>query len=193
MPYTRENTRSSPSSPLRASESHDRFGRFAERVVRVFGMPWFVVGQTGVIVAWVAANSLAGVPHFDPYPFIFMNLVFSALAAYAAPFILLAETRQTNRDRVRARAEERHHEELEHRQQALLEQDNTQTQQISRLLEQDTAQTGHLAELLEQVRLLLERESDQTDLIVSLAAKTVEMAEANQTLMREIHAHTVTE
>jgi uncharacterized membrane protein len=137
------------------------------------------------------ANSLAGLPHFDAYPFIFLNLVFSALAAYAAPFILLAETRQADRDRARARAEERHHDELERRQQELLEQDNSQTQQIARLLEQDTAQTEHLAELLEQVRLLLERESDQTDLIVALAAKTVEMAGANQALTREIHSHTV--
>jgi hypothetical protein len=52
-------------------------------------------------------------------------------------------------------------------------------------------QTEHLGQLLEQVRLLLERESDQTDLIVSLAAQTVEMAHANQVLIRAIHAHTV--
>jgi len=175
----------------RSTYPYDRFGRFAERLVRAFGMPSFVAAQTLVIVAWVVTNSLAGLPHFDPYPFIFMNLVFSALAAYAAPFILLAETRQADRDRARARAEERHHEKLERRQQELLEQDNNQTQQIARLLEQDTAQTEHLAELLEHVTLLLEREGDQTDLIAGLAAKTVEMAEANQALTREIHAHTV--
>jgi len=184
-------TAPSTSRRPRATDSYDRFGRFAERVVRVFGMPWFLAGQTAVIVAWVVVNALRGLPHFDPYPFIFMNLVFSALAAYAAPFILLAESRQADRDRARAQAEERHHEELERRQQELLEQDNSQTRQIARLLQHDTAQTEHLAELLEQVRLLLERESDQTELIVSLAARTVEMAEANQALTSEIHAHTV--
>jgi uncharacterized membrane protein len=186
-----QNTAPSTRRRSHATGSYDRFGRFAERVVRVFGLPWFLAGQTVVIIAWLIANSLGGLPHFDPYPFIFLNLVFSALAAYAAPFILLAETRQADRDRARAQAEERHHEELERRQQELLEQDKSQTQQIARLLEQDTAQTEHLAELLEQVRLLLKRESDQTDLIASLAAKTVEMAEANQALTLEIHAHTV--
>ena len=80
---------------------------------------------------------------------------------------------------------------MERRKQELLEQDNSQTQQIARLLEQDTAQTERLPELLKQVRLLLERESDQTDLIVALAAKTVKTAEANQALTREIHSHTV--
>ncbi len=107
-------------------------------------------------------NAVGGLPHFDPYPFIFMNLVFSALAADAAPFILLAETRQADRDRTRADGEERHHEELERRQEDLLEQDAAQTEQIARLLDQDTAQTEHLAKLLERVRLFLERESDQT-------------------------------
>jgi len=176
MSPNRENVCAASSRSSHRDGSCDRFGRFAERVVRAFGMPWFLVGQTAVIVAWAVMNSLGGVPHFDPYPFIFMNLVFSALAAYAAPFILLAETRQADRDRARARAEGRHHEELEQRQQELLEQDNTQTQQIARLLEQDSAQTERLAELLEQVRLLLERESDQTDLIVSLAAQSVAAA-----------------
>jgi len=171
--------------------SDDRFGRFAERFVRVFGMPWFLAGQTVVIGAWVVINALGGLPHFDPYPFIFLNLIFSALAAYAAPFILLAESRQADRDRAQTRAEERHHDELERRQQELLEQDASQTEQIARLLEQDTAQTEHLAQLLEHVHLLLERESNQTDLIASLAARTVEMAQANQTLIREIHAHAV--
>jgi hypothetical protein len=52
-------------------------------------------------------------------------------------------------------------------------------------------QTDHLAELLEHVRELLERESNQTDRTVWLAAQTVEMAQANQALLREIHAHTV--
>jgi len=171
--------------------SDDRFGRFAERFVRVFGMPRFLAGQTVVIVAWVVINALGGLPHFDPYPFIFLNLIFSALAAYAAPFILLAESRQADRDRAQTRAEERHHDELESRQQELLEQDASQTEQIARLLEQDTAQTEHLAQLLEHVHLLLERETDHTDLIASLAAQTVEMAQANHTLMREIRAQTV--
>jgi uncharacterized membrane protein len=191
MSHTSEHIPAGIARRSRSSHSYDRFGRFAEWLVRAFGMPWFLAAQTAVIVAWVATNSLAGLPHFDPYPFVFMNLVLSALAAYAAPFILLAETRQADRDRARARAEERHHDELERRQQELLGQDNSQTQQIARLFEQDTAQTDHRGQMLAQVTVLLERESDQTDVIVALAAKTVEMAEAKQALTREIHSHTV--
>jgi len=191
MSHTSEHIPAGIARRSRSSHSYDRFARFAERLVRAFGMPWFLAAQTAVIVAWVATNSLAGLPHFDPYPFVFMNLVLSALAAYAAPFILLPETRQADRDRARARAEERHHDAWERRQQELLGQDNSQSQQIARLFEQDTAQTEHRGQLLEQVTLWLEREIDQTDVIVALAGKTVEMAEANQALTREIHSHTV--
>jgi len=180
MSHTSEHIPAGIARRSRSSHSYDRFGRFAERLVRAFGMPWFLAAQTAVMVAWVATNSLAGLPHFDPYPFVFMNLVLSALAAYAAPFILLAETRQADRDRAQARAEERYHDELERRQQELLGQDNSQTQQIARLFEQDTAQTDHRGQLLERVTLLLERESDQTDVIVALGAKTVEMAKASR-------------
>jgi uncharacterized membrane protein len=185
------------SEPARASASngdatrHDRLGRFAERFVRTLGMPWFLAGQSVVIAGWVILNALGGLPHFDPYPFIFLNLVFSALAAYAAPFILLAETRQADRDRSQSAAEERHHDWLEKRQQELLEQDTAQTEQITRLLAQDQRQTEHLAELLEHVQLLLEREHQQTDLIASLASETVETAQANHALTREIHAQMV--
>ena len=136
MSHTGEHITADTARRSRSSYSYDRFGRFAERLVRAFGMPSFLAAQTAVIAAWVVTNSLAGLPHFDTYPFIFMNLVFSALAAYPALFILLAETRQADRDRARARAEERHHDELESRQQ----------------------------ELLEEVRPSLKRESDQTDL-----------------------------
>jgi uncharacterized membrane protein len=180
-----------PSPRRPGTESSDRFGRLAEHFVRVFGMPWFLAGQTVVIAAWVVINAFGPGPRFDPYPFIFLNLVFSALAAYAAPFILLAETRQADRDRARAEADERHREEMAEREQELLAQDTAQTAQIARLVEENRRQTDHIAELLEQTRLLLGRESDQTDLIASLASETIATAKANHLLTREIHAHTV--
>lgn len=78
----------------------DRFGRAAEAAARFFGTPQYIVAQTIAVAAWIALNSIALVRHWDPYPFILLNLVFSTQAAYAAPLILLAQNRQEDRDRV---------------------------------------------------------------------------------------------
>jgi uncharacterized membrane protein len=77
----------------------DAFGRGSEAVARFLGTGRFLAGQTVVVVAWIALNTLAFVHHFDPYPFILLNLAFSLQAAYAAPLILLAQNRQDDRDR----------------------------------------------------------------------------------------------
>jgi uncharacterized membrane protein len=169
----------------------DRFGRLAERFVRLFGMPWFLASQTVVIAVWIVINVLGSTLHYDPYPFILLNLVFSALAAYAAPLILLAQTRQADRDKTRADIDTRHREQMAARQARLLQHDAAQTEQIAQLLAENRRQTDHITELLQQTRQLLERESDQTDLIASLASQTIETAQANHALTREIHAHTV--
>jgi uncharacterized membrane protein len=79
----------------------DAFGRGAEKAARLFGTPQYLVGQTILVVAWIAVNSVALTYHWDPYPFILLNLAFSTQAAYAAPLILLAQTRQADRDKDR--------------------------------------------------------------------------------------------
>lgn len=78
---------------------HDAFGHGAERAARFFGTPGYLIGQTVVVLVWIALNSLALSFEWDPYPWIALNLLFSLQAAYAAPLILLAETRQAARDR----------------------------------------------------------------------------------------------
>ena len=88
-----------------ASEHHgafgqDRFGRGAEKVARFLGTPQYIVGQTIVVLAWIAVNAVAVASQWDPYPFILLNLAFSTQAAYAAPLILLAGNRQSVRDRL---------------------------------------------------------------------------------------------
>ncbi len=79
----------------------DAFGRFAEGVARYMGTASFVVWMTVFIIVWVTINAvgLFGL-HWDPYPFILLNLFFSTQASYAAPLILLAQNRQEARDRV---------------------------------------------------------------------------------------------
>jgi uncharacterized membrane protein len=77
----------------------DAFGVLAERLARFFGTPRYIVGQTIIVVIWIAINVAAVTLRFDPYPFILLNLAFSTQAAYAAPLILLAQNRQADRDR----------------------------------------------------------------------------------------------
>lgn len=90
----------------------DNFGQIAEKVARFFGTPQYIIGQSIIVVLWVAMNTsaLIGLVHFDKYPYILLNLAFSTQAAYAAPLILLAQTRQAERDKAHAEATAEHTE-----------------------------------------------------------------------------------
>jgi uncharacterized membrane protein len=89
----------------------DWFGLKAEAFARFFGTPTFLVTQTVLVAIWICLNAL-GVAHFDLYPFILLNLAFSLQAAYAAPLILLAQTRQADRDKALNDADALHREAL---------------------------------------------------------------------------------
>jgi uncharacterized membrane protein len=87
-------------APVRGSlYDADAFGRFSEGLARLLGTGKYLFGQTLFVIVWIIFNVLAGVHHWDPYPFILLNLAFSTQAAYAAPLILLAQNRQDERDR----------------------------------------------------------------------------------------------
>jgi uncharacterized membrane protein len=87
-------------APVRGSlYDADAFGRFSEALARFLGTGKYLVGQTVLVIAWIILNIMAGIHHWDPYPFILLNLAFSTQAAYAAPLILLAQNRQDERDR----------------------------------------------------------------------------------------------
>ena len=79
----------------------EAFGRWSESIARFMGTAKFLVYMTVVIVVWIGWNTLApsGL-RFDPYTFTFLTLVLSLQASYAAPLILLAQNRQTDRDRL---------------------------------------------------------------------------------------------
>jgi uncharacterized membrane protein len=85
------------------------FGAKAEQFARFFGTPKFLIGQTLIVGAWIVVNATHLVT-FDLYPFILLNLMFSLQAAYAAPLILLAQTRQADRDKALAEADAKHRE-----------------------------------------------------------------------------------
>ena len=79
----------------------DRLGRFAERFARFMGTARFLIYMTLVVAIWIGWNYLAPERlRFDDYPFIFLTLILSLQASYAAPLILLAQNRQELRDRV---------------------------------------------------------------------------------------------
>ena len=79
----------------------EAFGRWSESIARYMGTAKFIVYMTIVIAAWFAWNTLAPADlRFDPYTFTFLTLILSLQASYAAPLILLAQNRQTDRDRL---------------------------------------------------------------------------------------------
>jgi len=152
-----------PYAHLESAFGSDWFGRKAEGFARFFGTSTFLIGQTVIVALWIWVNML-GWTQFDVYPFILLNLAFSLQAAYAAPLILLAQTRQADRDKANAIADAQHREELhqvnEERQQQMqkqagllvemLEQNTSLTETVEKLLRQNT-------ELTQSVRILVER------------------------------------
>jgi len=143
----------------RSAFGEDTFGRMAEKAARFFGTPQYIVGQTIVVAAWIVFNTVALIHHFDPRPFILLNLIFSTQAAYAAPLILLAQTRQADRDKMHSEMVERKHtaydESLQtesNRLAALLESNTNLTQQDKDLTEQVAKLTREIHTLLTQQR-----------------------------------------
>jgi uncharacterized membrane protein len=87
-------------APVRGSlYDADAFGRFSEALARFLGTGKYLFGQTLFVIVWIIFNTIGIIRHWDPYPFILLNLAFSTQAAYAAPLILLAQNRQDERDR----------------------------------------------------------------------------------------------
>lgn len=79
--------------------------RMADKVATGMGSWGFIIVQTILVVLWMSLNILGLVEHWDPYPFILLNLLFSTQAAYAAPIIMMAQNRQADRDRLHAEAD----------------------------------------------------------------------------------------
>jgi uncharacterized membrane protein len=121
-----------PHAELNSPFGDDSFGRRAEAFARFFGTPRFIALQTALVVTWIALNAVALVS-YDPYPFILLNLGFSLQAAYAAPLILLAQTRQSDRDKLNTEADAKHREALSSMQLELLRQNTDLTQQVAAL------------------------------------------------------------
>jgi uncharacterized membrane protein len=130
----------------------ESFGNLAERLAHFFGTPRYLAIQTVIVMMWIAFNALEAIAYgkgaaFDPYPFILLNLVFSTQAAYAAPLILLAQNRQTDRDK------------------AEVERDREVN---ARAL----AEAEYLAREIAAVRLAVEQKADRSDIVEPLQRLT---------------------
>ena len=132
---------------------NDTFALKAEAFARFFGTPMFLGAQTVIVLLWVGAN-LSGLVTFDLYPFILLNLAFSLQSAYAAPLILLAQTRQAARDKASADADAQHREALANASEERMGQAARNTAQMLELLEQNTRLTEMTKVLTERVEAL---------------------------------------
>src|SRR5919198_3106993 len=132
----------------------DRFGAIAEKIARFFGTPQYILGQTVIVIGWIAVNAAAVALRWDPYPFILLNLAFSTQAAYAAPLILLAQTRQAERDKRADERAERRHNEMERLAAERVAAIKAETDKLVALLDSNTELTRQDKELTEQVAAL---------------------------------------
>src|ERR1700740_2931555 len=112
--------------------------KVADRVVQGMGSCSFIIVQTMIIIVWVLGNGYFLVVHFDKYPFILLNLVFSTQAAYASPLILRAANRQADRDKAQAEHQYKHQEKELILNTQLTQDIHTLTQEIHALLAKDT-------------------------------------------------------
>jgi uncharacterized membrane protein len=131
----------------------DWFSLKAEAFARFFGTPVFLVSQTLIVAIWIGINAI-GLTKFDVYPFILLNLAFSLQAAYAAPLILLAQTRQADRDKAHADADALHRESLALAAEQRQKLAGQQTDQMMELLQQNTQLTELVKDLSQRIETL---------------------------------------
>ena len=91
---------------LDINQEHDRSltvgERIADHVAEIIGSWPFIIIQSIILGAWITLNIIAYIQHWDPYPFILLNLALSFQAAYAAPIIMMSQNRQADKDRLMA-------------------------------------------------------------------------------------------
>jgi uncharacterized membrane protein len=142
-----------PHLHLQSVFGDDWFALKAEAFARFFGTPRFLVAQTVIVGVWILVN-VVGLTTFDVYPFILLNLAFSLQAAYAAPLILLAQTRQADRDVAHAMADAEHREALHTASEERAAFAAQQTTLLVEMVRQNTQLTETVRALTERVEAL---------------------------------------
>lgn len=118
-------------------KTESKFGqRLADAVATGMGSWRFIIIQTIIVGAWMILNVVGFMHHWDVYPFILLNLLFSTQAAYAAPIIMMAQNRQSERDRHHAEQDFKTNVEAKKEIEQLLEKLNTiEIEKLGKILE----------------------------------------------------------
>jgi len=113
--------------------------KIADNTANFMGSWKFIIGQTVFVILWMSLNCVAFINHWDVYPFILLNLIFSTQAAYAAPIIMMAQNRQNDRDRYQAKEDYytnvQAEKEIEELQKSLARIENDKLDKIIKLLD----------------------------------------------------------
>ena len=137
---------------LRPERNPERIGRLSERIARFIGSWRFIALMTIVIAVWILINIFGPESlHYDNYPFIFLTFALSLQASYAAPLILLAQNRQTDRDRVSLSEDRSHNERLHANSEFLAREIAALKSSLKEVATKDFVRT-ELRELLEDMR-----------------------------------------
>lgn len=143
-----------PRFTLRGRSPHPQPGPFADRlsdaIAAIVGSWTFIIVQSSLLVAWMVLNVAAWVQHWDPYPFILLNLVLSFQAAFTAPVLMMAQNRQADIDRHKAQLDYDVNLKAELDIEAL-------HQKVDLLRQEDIGKLIHLVELLTRERIEHER------------------------------------
>lgn len=124
--------------------------RIADWVATTMGSWSFIITQSSILAAWAALNVVAWISHWDPYPFILMNLVLSIQAAYAAPIIMMSQNRQVERDRLEAHNDYLVNKKAEEEVRAILEHSSAQNDALMAVYEKLLKIDADLAAVLPQ-------------------------------------------
>ncbi|CAB4881325.1 MAG: DUF1003 domain-containing protein [Actinobacteria bacterium] len=142
---------------LHGAFGDDPFGALAERIALFFGTPTYIMVQTAIVIVWVGLNAVGVAFAWDLYPFVFLNLAFSLQAAYAAPLILLAQTRSAEREKHAEKAAADHRDEVANQHSKLIEENTHLTKDTQALTNEVKALTEEIKTLTEKVSSALNR------------------------------------
>jgi len=110
--------------------------RLADSVANGMGSWRFIIIQTLIVLIWMGLNLIGFVYHWDAYPFILLNLLFSTQAAYAAPIIMMSQNRQSERDRIQAQSDYQTNVDAKLEIEALaIRLDNIETEKLDKIIE----------------------------------------------------------
>jgi uncharacterized membrane protein len=119
--------------------------RAADRIAAIVGSWWFIGIQSAILVGWAWANITAWTHHWDPYPFILMNLFLSLQAAYTAPMLMMSQNRLAARDRLEAHNDYEINRKAEEEVRAVLEHLSAQDAALAKIVETLAARMNGIA------------------------------------------------